>query len=123
MIRSIPYRHVYSHEFVFTRRDGLKLTTLATLTLGTFRKNLDRYALLKIFRGVLSKWLRETPEGQRAWKDSCHTFNIGDYALLEDTIKRWCFERFRKRGIVAVDLDLVPVVEEYDYDWVLRVLR
>jgi hypothetical protein len=36
---------------------------------------------MKLIRQAIKDWLKNTPEGQKAWEDSVHDFNWGDFML------------------------------------------
>jgi hypothetical protein len=71
----------------FIREEGLKgITTIAVVQF-TLTKKMTSEQAIKALTDCLTKWVKETDEGHKAWMRSTADFNIGDLALYQDTFK------------------------------------
>lgn len=99
--------------------------TFAVLTCETEREMNDTQAL-EAFRKGITKWMRETLEGGRAWKESCEDFNIGDLSSYvgEYADNKYLHLYLEAEGIHHVEIEIHSVCQEasraWTYDTVLR---
>jgi hypothetical protein len=88
----------------FIRREGLDITTIAILSVILTRK-VSVTTIIKTLTDLLTKWVKDTPEGRTAWQDSCADFNIGDYALCEEQFLSWVpHAKLAAKGIQDIKL-------------------
>lgn len=69
----------------------------------------------KAFRAIVSAWLKETPTGKQAWKDSSEDYNYGD--LINDQDDPTLLGMLHVAGFVAKvrRLDIgTDIGEDYD---------
>lgn len=67
---------------LFLRKEVRDSLTFAIVTFSC-EHTVDPNVLLHKFRAAVTKWIKETDEGARAWEYSAEDFNIGDYANYE----------------------------------------
>lgn len=63
-------------KICFLRPDGPRIDALRIVEVVSTTE--DKEKTLQALTTAFSRWIEETPEGKKAWKDSSEDFNIGD---------------------------------------------
>jgi hypothetical protein len=107
----------YAYQYAFIRKEGLsEIDQLAVLgmesSLGSHGETFEA------FKAAVTKWVKETPAGQKEWKDACGDLNIGD--LVSHLGDNDLLGFLSEEGVEAVDVVYqLGSGEEIAYDHVL----
>lgn len=97
------------------RRDSHEEVTVAVVACD--QSDMVRTAddLLPRLRAALDRWRRTSMSGRRAWRESCHDFNVGDLGnwVAEPAL----IERLAVEGIAGLSVDIFSSDEPPRPDW------
>ena len=69
----------------FIREEGMKgITTIALMSF-KLNKKMTKNQIIKALTSLITRWIKNTEHGHKAWKETCGDFNVGDLAMYYDT--------------------------------------
>jgi len=92
----------YSVEFVISR-EGTKELTFAIVTADINNENLrDEMNFLEAVQRAVTRWVKGSDNGKKAWKLTCEDFNIGD-------MDNWTSDTNLKKCLCEEGIDLFNI--------------
>lgn len=104
----------------FLRQEKGKVSTIALLRL-TLTKELNNDQIENALTTLVTKWVKDTKEGRKAWQDSGADLNIGDLAMNDTAFLEWVpHAQLTKYGIQDLEfLEVGDTEGSIEYDKIL----
>lgn len=106
-------------KFIVLRRSTDETTFALVSAKVSDKKLLEEGPFLKALRKGITKWVRGTAEGKKAWNESCQDFNVGDLCQYEKS--EALLKCLAVVGIFTLDIscNCFDYAAQWSYDTVL----